>query len=230
MTKKVAVLLSGCGVYDGAEIHEAVFTLLALDEAGLDYQCVAPDIAQHHVVNHVTGEEMPETRNVLLESARIARGNILSLSNCAYDDFSALVIPGGFGAAKNLSKWAFQGPVGEVNEEVKRFILGFVNNRQPIVSLCVSPAVLAKALEGTGERPVLTLGTELKPSPYDIKASHEGIRSLGALTANVAVPDLEVDFKHKIITAPCYMMEVRISEVRQNIQNAISQLKKWLAD
>ena len=230
MHGKVAVLLSGCGVYDGTEIHEAVLTLLALNEAGIEYQCIAPDINQHHVINHTNGEEMPETRNVYFESARIARGNIRKLTDISPEDFAALIMPGGFGAAKNLSKWAIQGPAGEVNEEVKRFIVGFVKKSKPIVALCVSPTVLAKALEGSGERPLLTLGSELKPSPYDIKSSHEGVKSLGALTANVAVPDIEVDFKHKIITAPCYMMEASISEVRINIQNAVGQLKQWLAN
>jgi enhancing lycopene biosynthesis protein 2 len=109
---KIGVLLSGCGVYDGTEIHEAVLTLLALDRLGVEVQCIAPDMAQHHVINHLTGEEMPETRNVLVEAARIARGNIIALSQADPDSLDGLAMPGGFGAAKNLTKWAFAGPDG----------------------------------------------------------------------------------------------------------------------
>ncbi|EPN20295.1 isoprenoid biosynthesis protein with amidotransferase-like domain, partial [Pseudomonas syringae pv. actinidiae ICMP 19070] len=108
MQKKVAVILSGCGVYDGAEIHESVLTLLRLDQRGAQVQCFAPDIAQHHVINHLTGEEMPESRNVLIESARIARGEVKDIREANADDFDALIIPGGFGSAKNLSDLALQ--------------------------------------------------------------------------------------------------------------------------
>ena len=132
---KTAVLLSGCGVYDGAEIHESVFTLLALTQNQLDYICVAPDIAQNHVINHTNGEEMNDTRNVFVESARIARGEILSLSELNKDDISSLVIPGGFGAAKNLSNWAFEGADGCVLQEVKDLITYCVENKKPIVAL-----------------------------------------------------------------------------------------------
>ena len=105
MTKKVAVILAGCGVYDGAEIYESTLTLLALDHAGAIYQCMAPNIPQHHVVNHLTGEEMAEKRNVLVEAARIARGNIIDLAKANPAEYDALIIPGGFGAAKNLSSF-----------------------------------------------------------------------------------------------------------------------------
>lgn len=118
MQKKVAVILSGCGVYDGAEIHESVITLLRLSQRGAQVQCFAPDIAQHHVVNHLTGEEMAESRNVLVESARIARGDVKDVRDAKVEDFDALVVPGGFGAAKNLSDFAFKGDQCEVQPDV----------------------------------------------------------------------------------------------------------------
>ena len=118
MQKKVAVILSGCGVYDGAEIHESVLTLLRLDQRGAQVQCFAPNIAQHHVVNHLTGEEMSETRNVLVESARIARGEVKDLREADVNDFDALIVPGGFGSAKNLSDFAQQGQACQVNPQL----------------------------------------------------------------------------------------------------------------
>ncbi|HCF0543424.1 TPA: isoprenoid biosynthesis glyoxalase ElbB [Pseudomonas aeruginosa] len=118
MHKKVAVILSGCGVYDGAEIHESVITLLRLSQRGAEAQCFAPNIAQHHVVNHLTGEEMPESRNVLVESARIARGEVKDLREARAEDYDALIVPGGFGAAKNLSDFAINGAQCQVQPDV----------------------------------------------------------------------------------------------------------------
>jgi enhancing lycopene biosynthesis protein 2 len=122
---KFGVLLSGCGVYDGAEIHEAVSVLLALDKMGIEAVCIAPDVEQHHVINHLTGEEMPEKRNVLVEAARIARGAITEISKVNVDELDALVMPGGFGVAKNFTKWAFEGPKGAILESVKNLIQAF---------------------------------------------------------------------------------------------------------
>lgn len=127
MQKKVAVILSGCGVYDGAEIHESVITLLRLSQRGAQVQCFAPDIAQHHVVNHLTGEEMAESRNVLVESARIARGDVKDVRDAKVEDFDALVVPGGFGAAKNLSDFAFKGDQCEVQPDVLALALSLIH-------------------------------------------------------------------------------------------------------
>ena len=162
---KTAVLLSGCGVYDGTEIHESVFALLALSKNNLEYICTAPNIKQHHVVTHISGEEMSEERNVLVESARIARGEIISLSELNKNEISSLVIPGGFGAAKNLSNWAFNGPEAEVLAEVKDLILHCIENKKPIVSLCISPTLIAKSLEGSAHHPLLSLGTSWHTKP-----------------------------------------------------------------
>lgn len=121
--KKVAVVLSGCGVFDGSEIHEATSTLIALSMRGIAYQCFAPNIPQHQVINHLTGEEMNESRNVLVESARIARGDIKDLGDFSAEEYDAVIFPGGFGVAKNLCNLAFDGAACEVNEEIRKVIV-----------------------------------------------------------------------------------------------------------
>ncbi|HYG15445.1 MAG TPA: isoprenoid biosynthesis glyoxalase ElbB [Bacteroidia bacterium] len=221
---KIGVLLSGSGVYDGSEIHEAVLSLLAIDEAGAEWICLAPSYNQHHVINHTTGETMPETRNILVEAARIARGNIKDIEGFDSNEIDGLVMPGGFGAAKNFSQWAFQGPAGEVNPVVKNFLTTVMKAGKPIAALCVSPVVLAKALEGSGVQAQLTLGTDKDPSPYDIVASHQAIASLGVSTHEKSINEILVDEKNKIISAPCYMMEVGVKEVRANVKMAVDKL------
>ncbi len=218
---KIGVLLSGNGVYDGSEIHEAVFTLLSIDENHGEAICMAPDIDQHHVLNHISGEEMPEKRNVLIESARIARGNIRDLGEVNSDQIDALVIPGGFGAAKNLSKWAFSGPDGEILPDVKRLINEMVINGKPVCGLCMSPTVIAKALEGTSIHPHLTVGTTEEASPYDIGAISTGINKTGSKATMKKVTEILIDKDNKIVTAPCYMMEASISQIRNNIKMAV---------
>jgi enhancing lycopene biosynthesis protein 2 len=221
---KIGVILSGNGVYDGSEIHEAVFTLLAIEESGGEAVCYAPDIEQHHVVNHITGEEMTETRNVLIESARIARGNIKPLSEFKADDVDALAIPGGFGAAKNLTKWAFSGPDGEILDDVRRAINEVIAAGKPLAGMCMGPTVIAKALEGSGIKSELTVGTTEETSPYDIKAISEGMEKTGATAVMKSVKEILIDEKNKIVTAPCYMMEASITEVRNNIKDTVKKL------
>jgi enhancing lycopene biosynthesis protein 2 len=218
---KIGVLLSGNGVFDGSEIQEAVFTLLAIDELSGEAVCMAPDIDQHHVLNHLTGEEMPEKRNVLIESARIARGNIRNMAELKTGDLDALVIPGGFGAAKNLTKWAFSGPDGEILQDVKYLITEMVKRGKPVCGLCMGPTVIAKALEGTGIHPELTIGTTEEPSPYEIGAISAGINKTGANAVMKKVSEILIDSKNKIVTAPCYMMEASVSEIRKNVQMAV---------
>jgi len=225
---KIGVLLSGNGVFDGSEIHEAVFTLLAIDEAQADAICLAPDIEQHHVLNHITGEEMPESRNVLIESARIARGNIKNLADIKSDDIDALVLPGGFGAAKNLTKWAFSGPDGEILPDVKRLINEMVIHGKPVCGLCMGPTVIAKALEETSIHPQLTVGTTEDPSPYEIDAISAGMEKTGAQAVMKKISEVLVDEKNKIVTAPCYMMEASISQIRNNIKMAIDAMIKLI--
>jgi enhancing lycopene biosynthesis protein 2 len=222
---KIGVLLSGCGVYDGAEIQEAVFTLLAIDEIGAEAVCISIDKPQHHVVNHITGEAMPEVRNMLIESARIARGSILSINDVQPGDLDALVIPGGFGSAKNFTDWAFNGPDGTILPEVKLLLVNLFNIGKPIAALCVSPVVLAKALEGSAIQAEVTIGSTRDASPYDIESFSEGLRKTGLKTSMKNTREIQVDSANKIVTAPCYMMDATISEVRKNIRAAIEALR-----
>lgn len=222
---KLGVLLSGCGVYDGAEIHEAVLTLLAIEEIGAEAVCISVNKNQPHVVNHLNGNEMDEKRNMLVESARIARGEIKDITEIDPADIDGLVIPGGFGSAKNFTNWAFEGPVGEILPEVKLLIVNLVNIGKPIAALCVSPVVVAKALEGSDYAATMTIGTDKEPSPYDIPAFTGGLESVGMKTEMKSVREVMVDTRNKIVTAPCYMMEANISEIRKNTRSAIEALR-----
>jgi len=220
---KIGILLSGCGVYDGAEIQETVLTMLAIKESGHDYVCISIDKPQHHVINHLNGEVMNESRNMLVEAARIARGEIKNIMETGPAELDALVIPGGFGSAKNFTKWAFSGPDGEILPEVKLFLVNLVNVGKPICALCVSPVVLAKALEGSIFHANLTLGSDKETSPYDIPVFNEGIEKVGATATMKTVREVLVDTKNKIVSAPCYMMDATIVEIRNNIKAAIAE-------
>ena len=220
----IGVLLHGCGVYDGTEIHEAVLTLLAIKEAGHDYMCLAPDMAQHHVIDHTRGEEMSEKRNVLIESARIARGEIEALRVDHANQIDALVMPGGFGTAKNFTKWAFSGPDGEIDPIVSDFLCAVVKAGKPVAALCMSPTTLAKALQGTDVEATLTVGSTAENSPYEIGAISEGITSTGMKAEMKTVREISVDHKNKIVCAPCYMMDADIIEVRNNIKMAVDEI------
>lgn len=223
---KVGVLLHGSGVYDGTEIHEAVLSLLALAEAGHEYFCFAPNVDQHHVVNHLDGSEMDEKRNVLVESARIARGEIKDLAEVKASDMDALFMPGGFGTAKNLTKWAFSGPEGKILPAVKQLIIAMLQDKKPIVALCMSPTTVAKALEGTAYAARLSVGSTAEDSPYDIKAISQGMEAAGAQSDSATVEEVVVDTDLKIISAPCYMMEADILDIRANIVQAVNVLSK----
>ena len=218
---KIGVILSGNGVYDGAEIHESGFTLLAIAEKGAEAVCFAPDITQHHVINHLNGEEMDEKRNVLTEAARIARGAIRPLDQFDANQLDALVVPGGFGAAKNLTKWAFFGPDGAILPEVKKAISEMVLAHKPVAGLCMGPTVIAKALEGTGINASLTVGTTEQPSPYDIGAISQGMEKTGVAPVMKTIEEVAIDRNNKIVSAPCYMMEANILQVRENVKKAI---------
>ena len=222
---KIGVLLSGCGVYDGAEIQEAVLTLLSIDEIGAKAVCISLDEPQYHVIDHLSGQAMDEKRNMLVESARIARGDIKEISEVSPADIDALVIPGGFGSAKNFTNWAFNGPDGEIHPKVKLLLVNMINVGKPIAALCVSPVVVAKALQGSKVHPVMTIGSDQEPSPYDIKDFAGGLNETGANAVMKTVREINVDKENKIITAPCYMMEASISEVRKNIRNAVEALR-----
>ncbi len=225
---KIGVLLSGSGVYDGSEIQETVFTVLAIADHGAEVLFMAPNIDQMHVINHFTGEQMNENRNVLTESARIARGDIEDLVNINVNDFDALVIPGGFGTAKNHTTWAVNGPEAEINEEVKSLILNCLRSGKPIAALCMGPTTVAKALEGSEFQAKLSVGTTSEKSPYDIKAIAEGINATGAEHILCSVKEVSVDQNLRIVCAPCYMMEASVLNVNDNVKQAIDQLFLFL--
>jgi enhancing lycopene biosynthesis protein 2 len=225
---KIGLLLSGCGVYDGAEIQESVFSMLAIEELGASCLPISINKNQHHVINHVTGEEMNEERNMYVESARISRGNIHLIQDISPADIDALVIPGGFGSAKNFTSWAFLGSDSEILPEVKLLLVNLLNAGVPIVALCVSPVVLAKAFQDSSLNVSMTLGTEIESSPYSITDFHTGIKQVGAIPISKSVHEIQIDEHYKVITAPCYMMDASLLEIRENIKQAIFALKKWL--
>ncbi|MFP4451737.1 MAG: isoprenoid biosynthesis glyoxalase ElbB [Desulfosalsimonas sp.] len=212
--KNVGVLLSGCGVYDGSEIHETVITLLALEQNGASTVCMAPDIPQHHVVNHFTGQPTEETRNVLVESARIARGEITDIKHVRTVDLDALIIPGGFGAAKNLSDFAIKGKDAEVHPEVRRLITEMADAKKPTGALCISPAVLAKVLED--RHPQVTIGNDL--------GTAEAIEAMGGSHTVCEAGSIHVDTENKLITTPAYMIGSSISDIAEGIEKLVKKV------
>lgn len=213
MMKKFAVILSGNGVFDGAEIHESVLTLLAIKRNGADYEIFAPDIPQYHVINHITGDEMDENRNVLIESARIARGNIKSLKEFSADQYDALILPGGFGAAKNLSTFAFDGVNCKVDPNVEKALKDMLSADKPIGALCISPVILAKVI-GNGVE--LTIGQDT--------GTIEAIEKLGAAHKKTMHGEVVVDKNYKIATTPCYMLDAGIEQIADGANNIVKAL------
>lgn len=217
MTKKVGVILCGCGVYDGAEVNESVLTMLALERAGAEMVVCAPDVDQMHVVNHLTGEPVEgETRNVLVESARIARGAISDITEVSADDLDALIIPGGFGAAKNLCDFAVAGAQCEVQPDVARMVREVHEQGKPIAAVCIAPAVLAKVLGG--ESPALTIGNDA--------GTAEALQAMGARHVDCPVREFVVDEERKIITTPAYMLAQTISEAAEGIEKTVRELMR----
>ncbi|MCK4679343.1 MAG: isoprenoid biosynthesis glyoxalase ElbB, partial [Bacteroidales bacterium] len=210
--KKFAVVLAGCGVFDGAEIHEATLTMLAIKKQDADYVVFAPDIPQYHVINHVTGEEMPEKRNVLVESARIARGNIKALSDFNADDFDALIFPGGFGAAKNLCDFAFKGTDCTINAEVESSVRAIANQGKPIGALCISPVIMAKIFGAVD----LTIGQD--------PGTSEAIENMGANHVMAGHGDVVVDKEKKLFTTPCYMLDATIVQIADSTDNIVKAM------
>ncbi len=213
--KKFAVILSGCGVYDGAEIHESVLTLLAIAQNGAEYSIFAPDINQHHVINHYTGQPTDEQRNVLVESARIARGKIEPLDNIDLRDFDALIFPGGFGVAKNLCNYAFEGAHCIVEPKVTKLLREAVSLRKPIGALCISPVLLAKVLGDV----TITVGPD--------EGDAANVSKMGAKHMVTKHGDVIVDQKHRLYSTPCYQLE---STIVQIAEGADAIVKAMLAD
>lgn len=214
--KQIAVVLSGCGNKDGAEIHESTLTLLAIHKLGADYQCFAPDIPQHHVLNFITDEEMNEERNVLIESARIARGNIKDLKDFSPEAYDALILPGGLGAAKNLSTYAFDGPECKVNADVERAVQATHDAGKPLGALCIAPVILAKVL-GKGN---LTVGQDA--------ASAANLESMGAHHVPTTHGEIVIDQANKIVTTPCYMLDARVDQIADGAENLVKAILEMI--
>ncbi|HCU0296101.1 TPA: isoprenoid biosynthesis glyoxalase ElbB [Citrobacter sedlakii] len=211
--KKIGVVLSGCGVYDGAEIHEAVLTLLAIARSGAQAVCFAPDKPQADVVNHVTGESMAETRNVLIEAARITRGEIRPLSQAVSAELDALIVPGGFGAAKNLSTFASQGRECQVDADLAALAVAMHQSGKPLGFMCIAQAMLPKIF---GFPLRLTIGTDIDTA--------EVLEDMGAEHVPCPVDDIVVDEDHKIVTTPAYMLAQNIAEAASGIEKLVSRV------
>lgn len=222
----VAVVLSGNGVFDGAEIHEASAVLVHLSRAGADVSIYAPDIPQMHVLNHAKGEEMEgETRNVLVESARIARGKITSLANLDAASHDAVVFPGGFGAAKNLSSFAVDGAGCTVNEEVAKCINNFHAAKKPIGLCCISPVLAAKLIPGVE----ITVGQDKDDGgrwPYPGTA--DAVQQMGAKHINKDVNEIHVDQQNKVVTTPAFMCETKVHEIHDGIGKMVEAIVKMV--
>lgn len=209
---KFAVILSGCGSLDGSEIHEAVSALLAIDRAECTYQCFAPNVEQHHVINFISQTETDEKRNVMVEAARIARGDIKDLKKFKAQDFDALMIPGGFGAAKNLSTFAFEGANFTVNKDVEHAITSMLDAKKPIGALCIAPVIVSRVVSGAK----VTIGKN--------KETIEVIEKLGATHQNRDSGEIAVDEKNKIVTAPCYMLNASIKNIADEAQKVVDRI------
>jgi enhancing lycopene biosynthesis protein 2 len=212
--KKVAVILSGCGVYDGSEIHESVLTLLAIEQNNASYRCFAPNIQQHHVINHLTGEVSDnEKRNVLVESARIARGDVEDLSELREQDFDALIVPGGFGAAKNLCSFALDGDNYQINEQVLSACQAFAKADKPAGYMCIAPVMLPliypKGVQGT-------IGKDAEIASL--------INAKGLIHNDCNVEDVVIDQAHKLVSTPAYMLATSLTEASAGINNLVKNV------
>ncbi len=214
---KIAVILSGCGFLDGSEIHESVLTLLALAQAGHSYQCFAPNSEQYKVVNHLTGEESSdEARNILVESARIARGKIKPLEELDPDAFDSILLPGGFGAALNLCSFALEQENCTVNEKLKVILQKFHASKKPIAATCIAPVILAKTFQGRAKM-TMTVGSD--------SGSLEKLSQMGMNPESARVTDCVVDEENKVFTTPCYMEPDDLAGMFAGIQKLVAHLE-----
>jgi len=212
--KKIGILLSGCGVKDGTEIHEAVLTLLFIEQKGAKAVFMAPDIEQNQVINHLTGEKTMEKRNVLVESARIARGDIQNIRDIAASDIDGLILPGGFGAVCNLSDFASRGKDMKVNPDVKQLIHKMVSLKKPVGALCIAPATLVGAIPE--KSPSITIGNDITVS--------KTVEEMGGKHRNCAVDEIHVDEFNKLVTTPAYMIGPGIKEIAIGIEKLVDKV------
>ncbi|AIS56935.1 isoprenoid biosynthesis glyoxalase ElbB [Vibrio coralliilyticus] len=211
--KKIAVILSGSGVFDGAEIHESVLALHAIEKQGASWHCFAPNIEQLHVINHITGEEMAETRNVLTEAARIARGNIEDVAKLNAEEFDALLLPGGFGAAKNLTDFAVNGAECSINTHVASACRAFAQARKPAGYLCIAPAIIPMIYDNGVKG---TIGND--------DATASAFNALGGEHITCEVDDIVFDEEHKVLSTPAYMLAGNISQAASGIEKLVNKL------
>lgn len=217
MAKRVGVILAGCGYLDGAEIQEAIFTLYFLDREGAEIVAMAPDKPQYHVINHYNGQEMKgETRNILWESARITRGNIKPVDPNVATQLDALILPGGYGVAKNICTYAFEGTACSVDEKVAELIRKMHQLKKPIGAICISPIVLAKVLGNENFTPTLTIGNDLNTA--------KDIEKLKGKHLNCTVTDYVVDKENKLVSTPAWMLGPRISEIAKGIERLVLEV------
>ncbi|MDC9622993.1 isoprenoid biosynthesis glyoxalase ElbB [Xenorhabdus sp. XENO-7] len=215
--KCVAVILSGCGVYDGSEIHESVLTMLSLSRLGAKVSFFSPDEVQHHVINHLNGEEQKETRNIMQESARITRGNIQPLSQVDTNALDALIIPGGFGVAKNLCNFAFKGSECEINKYLLSIVRSMHQQGKPMGFMCIAPVMVAKILG----RPIkVTIGNDPETAAQ--------IEAMGGIHIECPVDDIVIDFKNKIVTTPAYMLAESLSQAEQGIDKLVRKILEMI--
>jgi enhancing lycopene biosynthesis protein 2 len=214
MKKKIGVVLSGCGVYDGSEIHETVLTLLAIDRNEAEAVCMAPDMELDEV-DHLAGQPTGAKRNVLIESARIARGNITDIAKIKAADLDAIIFPGGFGAAKNLCDFAMKGAGASIQPEIARLLKEMAVAKKPIGAICIAPALIAAVL-GKEYAPELTVGND--------EGTAAAINATGSVHLNCPVREFVVDRKNRIVTTPAYMLANCISEAADGIEKAVKAL------
>lgn len=214
---KVGVCLSGCGVFDGSEIHEAVLTLLALDQAGAEAVCLAPNVEQADVVDHASGQPVPgKIRNVLTESARIARGQIQDLARVSGRELDALIFPGGYGAAKNLCSFASEGAECAVHPEVERLVGELLDQHKPVGAICIAPAMLARVLGRRGVRSLVTIGSD--------SGTAQAIEAMGCEHCDCPVTEFVTDEALKVVTTPAYMLGRGPAEVFEGIKKLVDEV------
>ncbi len=213
MSKKVAVVLAGCGVYDGSEIHEAVITILNLHKCGAQISFFAPDMIQADVVNHFEGKPDNNQRNVLVESARIARGAVAPLSQFNADDYDAVVFPGGFGAAKNLCTFAFDGANCKVNVQVQTLIDSMLKLKKPMGFLCIAPVIAAKAISNGVK---ITIGSDVDTA--------KAVEAMGAVHVNCSAEDFIVDENYNVFSTPAYMLASNTAQIDAGVSKMISAM------
>lgn len=211
---RVGFILSGCGFMDGSEIHESVVAMLALEEAGAKLRMLAPSIPQTKVTDHLTGKETDQKRQVLTESARIARGKVEELGTVTPDDFDAIVMPGGFGAALNLCNFATEGENMTVNKELERLLLGMHEAKKPIGAICIAPVILAKLFGSQNAR--ITIGTDQETA--------DKLKQLGADHMLCKVHNCVVDEKNLLVTTPAYMLAESVKDIHAGIRKLVDEV------